>query len=184
MENKNRVCPVERSGSLDNRLRKLVHNPEKMFRKYIREGMAVLDFGCGPGFFTRGMAEMVGDEGTVIAADLQQGMLDKLSEKIKGTHLEKRIFLHRTAKNSIRLKKKIDFALAFYMMHEIPDQEKALKEISSLLRPGGILYVVEPKYFHVSEEEFGETIKRAEKNGLGLVERPGVFLSRAAVLKK
>jgi len=44
--------------------------------------MIALDVGCGPGYFSLDMARMVGKTGHVIACDLQQGMLQKLKEKI------------------------------------------------------------------------------------------------------
>jgi ubiquinone/menaquinone biosynthesis C-methylase UbiE len=67
----NRVCPVKRAGSLDNRIRRWIQNPKKILKPYIEEGMTVLDIGCGPGFFSIDMAQMVGKTGRVIAADLQ-----------------------------------------------------------------------------------------------------------------
>ncbi len=50
-DDKNRVCPVERAGNLDNRFRRWIQNPRKILGPYMREGMTVLDLGCGPGFF-------------------------------------------------------------------------------------------------------------------------------------
>jgi ubiquinone/menaquinone biosynthesis C-methylase UbiE len=35
--------------------------------------MTVLEVGCGPGFFTLDIAEMVGESGKIIAADVQDG---------------------------------------------------------------------------------------------------------------
>lgn len=84
---KTRVCPVEMAGSLDNRIRRWVQDPQKILAPYIAEGMTVLDLGCGPGFFSIDMAQMVGKSGRVIAADLQEGMLQKLRDKIQGTEL-------------------------------------------------------------------------------------------------
>jgi len=63
--------------------------------------MTVLDVGCGPGFYSVEMADMVGKSGNVIAADLQQGMLEKVEEKIKGTYIENRIKLHKCEKDRI-----------------------------------------------------------------------------------
>ena len=79
------VCPVERANSLDSKLRRWIQNPLKILAPYLREGMSVLDIGCGPGFFTIDMAMMVGESGRVIAADLQEGMLERLRRKIAGT---------------------------------------------------------------------------------------------------
>ena len=115
-EKNNRICPVEKAGSLDNRIRRLIQNPKKILSPFIKEGMIVLDLGCGPGFFTISLAEMVGNTGRVIATDLQDGMLDKLKDKIEGTVLEKRIQLHKSENGKIGVEEKIDFALAFYMI--------------------------------------------------------------------
>ena len=58
-----RICPVELSGGLDNSIRKLLQNPRKILKPYITEGMTVLDLGCGPGFFTIEIANMLSDSG-------------------------------------------------------------------------------------------------------------------------
>src|SRR5512135_922391 len=85
------VCPAELAGSLDNWLRRLLHKPERILRPFVGNGMAVLDLGCGPGYFTVEMARLVGQGGTVIAADLQQGMLDRMMAKISSAGLGDRV---------------------------------------------------------------------------------------------
>ncbi|MBK9392138.1 MAG: methyltransferase domain-containing protein [Bacteroidetes bacterium] len=77
------VCPATYAGSLDNFLRRMMHKPEKILSPFLKEGMTALDMGCGPGFFTVDLARLVGDGGRVIAADLQQEMLDKMFRKGK-----------------------------------------------------------------------------------------------------
>ncbi len=178
-----RVCPVERAGSLDNRMRRWLQNPQKILEPYIEEGMTVLDLGCGPGFFSIDMAQMVGKYGRVIAADLQEGMLQKLRDKIQGTELEERITLHKCEENKIGVSEEIDFVLAFYVVHEVPNQEEFFNEIAVILKPKGQVLVVEPP-FHVSKSAFEETIRKARNAGFTLVERPKVLLSKTAVLKK
>jgi len=68
------VCPTKFAGSLDNSIRKLVHKPRRILEAHIKKGMTVLDLGCGPGYFTIELAKLAGEEGWVIAADLQQGI--------------------------------------------------------------------------------------------------------------
>lgn len=183
MKQTNRVCPVERAGSLDNRLRRLIQNPEKIVAPYLREGMTVMDLGCGPGFFTLEMAKMVGSGGKVIASDLQLGMLERLHEKIKGTPLEQRIILHHCTEDTIGVAEKIDFVLAFYMFHEIAHQEKYLVEVRSLLKPHGRMLIVEPP-IHVSRTEFANILEKGRKAGFAVIDRPKVFLSKSALLGK
>ena len=50
--------------------------------------MKVLDIGCGPGFFTIEIAKLLNGSGQVIAADMQEGMLCKVQQKVEGTGLE------------------------------------------------------------------------------------------------
>jgi ubiquinone/menaquinone biosynthesis C-methylase UbiE len=107
--NSKRICPVERAGGLDNSLRKLFQNPQKILRPYINEGMTVLDLGCGPGFFSIEIARMLNNSGKVISADLQDGMLEKVKEKITGTELESRIELHKCEDVKTGVTEKVDF---------------------------------------------------------------------------
>ena len=133
----NRVYPVEKAGSLDNKFRRWSQNTQKILRPYIEKGMTVLDIGCGPGFFSIEMAQLVGKYGRVIASDLQEGMLRKLRDKIQGTELEERFALHRCEENKIGVSENVDFILIFYMFHEVPNQEEFLNEIGSILKPNG-----------------------------------------------
>ena len=178
-----RVCPVEIAGHLDNRFRRWVQNPQKILRRYIEEGMTVLDVGCGPGFFSMDMAKMVGQSGRVIAADLQEGMLRKLRIKIQGTELEKRVTLHKCEKNRIGLSEHVDFILLFYMVHEVRDVKGLFSEIETILKPKGLVFVVEPP-FHVSKKAFENMVKKACDAGLSVFERHRLFFGKAVVLKK
>jgi ubiquinone/menaquinone biosynthesis C-methylase UbiE len=177
------VCPVEIAGGLDNRIRRWIQNPQKILGRYIEEGMIVLDIGCGPGFFSIDMAQMVGNSGRVIASDLQGGMLQKIRDKIKETELEKRITLHKCEENKIGVSEHVDFVLLFYMVHEVPNVEGFFSEIETILKPGGQVFLVEPP-FHVSKKVFENTIKKANDAGLAVVERPKLFLNKAVILKK
>ena len=180
---RNRVCPVELANSLDSGLRMWLQNPIKIISPYVREGMVVLDIGCGPGFFSVEMAKLVGDRGKIISADLQEGMLKKLRNKIKGTELEQRIKTVKCDKERINVSGKVDFILAFYMVHEVPDKNFLFKELKSLLDDKGEFLLVEPKLFHVSQHEFEMTLRIAENNGFKKYQGPKLPFSRTALLK-
>ena len=178
-----RPCPVELAGGLDNNMRRLFQNPRKLLKPYISEGMTVLDLGCGPGFFTMEIAKLLKDSGKVIAADLQEGMLEKVNNKIKGTELEQRIEIHKCENDRIGVTENVDFVLAFYMIHEVPDQDKLLEELKSILKPNGKIYIIEPK-FHVPKKSFEIMIDKIKTLGFEITDRPKVFFSRTVLLTK
>ena len=96
------------------------------------------------GYFTIPLARLVGDSGKVIAADLQQRMLDGIKRRAFKAGVQDRIKLHRSKPDSIGISESIDFCLAFWMVHEVPDV-LFLSEMASRLKPDGLLLVVEPK---------------------------------------
>ena len=145
--------------------------------------MTVLDVGCGPGFFSVEMAQMVGKTGRVIASDLQERMLQKVKEKIKGTELDRRIILHKCREDKIGVKQPVDFVLLFYMVHEVPNKEGLFKEIATILKPNGQVLIAEPP-LHVSKSAFEETVRIAGSAGFVIAERPKLFFSRTVILKK
>ncbi len=178
----NHVCPVAIAGSLDTKVRRLFQNPQAILQSYVKEGMTALDMGCGPGFFTIDMARMVGESGRVIAADLQDGMLQKLKKKIHGSELENRIALHRCDEDKIGIEEEVDFILAFYMVHEVPQQDKFFKEIASILKTSGVMLMVEPP-LHVSWAAFSQSIKSAKNAGLLTREGPKMLFSKTAIIR-
>ncbi|MCX6226077.1 MAG: methyltransferase domain-containing protein, partial [Bacteroidia bacterium] len=143
--NNKRICPPALAGSLDNSWRQWLQNPRKILQPFIKEGMTVLDLGCGPGFFTLEIAKIVGSSGKVIAADLQEGMLAMVARKAGGTSLEKRIEIHQCQENKIGITEMVDFILAFWMIHEVNDPEKLIEELTTIIQPGGTLLIIEPK---------------------------------------
>lgn len=180
----NSVCPVELASSLDNRVRRWLQDPRRILAPFVREGMNVLDIGCGPGFFSVELAKMVGSSGRVIAADLQEGMLEKFRAKIRGTGLEGRIRFVKCEQDRINVTDPVDFILAFYVVHEVPDKSSFFRQLHGLLRDHGVCLLVEPKLFHVSRKEFESTTRLAQNAGFEVHEGPHLPVSWSAVLHK
>jgi ubiquinone/menaquinone biosynthesis C-methylase UbiE len=159
------VCPVERAGALESWLRKLVQPPRRIVGKYIKEGDTVIDMGCGPGFFTIPMAKMTGLSGKVIAVDLQEAMLARVRSKASKNGHSQCIEYHKCESDRIGLEAQADFILAYYMVHETPDQKHFFEEVRTMLKDGGKLLVVEPP-FHVGKQAFAASVNLAVEAGL------------------
>jgi ubiquinone/menaquinone biosynthesis C-methylase UbiE len=178
---KQHVCPWWLAYTFDNPLRRLLQDPERILAGMVRTGETALDVGCGMGYFSLALARIVGEDGLVIAADLQPQMLERVRRRAAMTGLQNRIRLHRCEPTRIGLGEQVDFALAFWMVHEIPDVQRFLAELRGVLRPEARFLLVEPK-FHVSGTDFRRTLQIAHQEGLRLLGEPRVPLSRAALL--
>lgn len=177
------VCPWWGGYFIDNPLRRWLHNPERILLPYVEPGMTALDFGCGMGLFTIAMARLVGEQGRVIAADLQPQMLDVLRRRAERVGVAGRIRTHLCQPGVMGLDEPLDFALAFWSVHEVPNAGRLLAEIYGCLRPDGRFLAVEP-IGHVTAAAFAGMLERAARVGFREQARPSVRLSRAAVLGK
>lgn len=177
------VCPWHIVRLFDNFLRPLIHNPGKLFGPYVQAGMTVLDIGCGRGFASLELAQLVGEDGLVISADLQPQMIDMVNERARKAGLSNRIRIHRCEANRVGVSEELDFVVAFFMVHEVPDIRAFLKEIFTLLKSGGRFFIAEPK-MHTPRSDFEQTIQEAQEVGFAISERPHVRFSRAVVLSK
>lgn len=177
-----KICPSSKSGHLNNSFRKFIQNPRRILKDYVKEGMQVLDLGCGPGLFSFEMAKMVGDKGKVVAADIQQEMLDRLGNKIHGLEIARRIKLHKSEKSKFNLEGKFDFILVFYVVHEVENKKGFFQGLKKLMKPNTKLLIAEP-VFHVSKNSFEDTISVAEDLGFKITTRPKILLSRAVLLE-
>jgi SAM-dependent methyltransferase len=95
--------------------------------------------------------------------------------------LEGRIVPHLCTPEALGVHEPVDFALAFWMVHEVPDQNRFFLEMKALLKPDGKFLMAEPK-IHVTRNKFEATMRRAEQAGFRVTETPKIRLSRAAVL--
>ena len=177
------ICPRWFAYTFDNPLRRFFHNPEKIFRPYVTGGMTVLDIGCGMGFFSIALAKFVGSGGGVIAADVQQKMLNTLKKRAEKTEVSDRIRIHRCEPNNLGVVTPVDFILAFLMVHEVPDINMFFHQVCSCLKPNGRIFIAEPK-FHVSLRRFQEIIVSAQKYGLKQYGSPFIRFSWSAIFEK
>ena len=174
------ICPWWFAYTFDNRLRSFFHDPGKILAQYVTRGMTVLDVGCGMGFFSIGLARIVGDMGCVIAADVQPEMLAALQKRSEIAGVASIIRAHKCEPNHLGINTPVDFILAFWMVHEVPEPDVFFHQMGACLKPDGKMLIAEPR-FHVSSKRFQEIVDIAEASGLRYCEAPKIKLSRSAV---
>jgi ubiquinone/menaquinone biosynthesis C-methylase UbiE len=148
--------------------------------------MTVLEVGSGMGFFTLPMARLVGESGHVVCVDLQEKMIRALKRRAVRAGLIDRIELRVCTPTSLGiddLAEKIDFALVFAVVHEVPHPERFLSEIQRSLRKGGALLFSEPAG-HVSREAFGGTLSIAQRLGFRIADSPKIKRSYSSLWVK
>ncbi len=180
------VCPWFPGYLLASPIRRLVQDPAKILSPYVKPGMTVVEPGPAMGFFTLELARLVGPTGRVIAVDIQPRMLSGLTRRARRAGLADRIETRLVEPGSLGLEDlpgAADFALAFAMVHEFRDDERFFRQVAAALRPGGTLLLVEPAG-HVKDDRFEGQLETAARAGLSVAERPSVWRSHAALLRK
>jgi ubiquinone/menaquinone biosynthesis C-methylase UbiE len=178
----NHIFSANKAAHLDNSFRRLFQNPYKILSHYITERMTVLDYGCGNGFFTIPLSQMVGLKGKVYAVDIQQEMLEKLSVKLSKTDIKNIVPVHKGT-DKLNFAEKIDLAIAIYVVHEVPNQKEFFNEIYSVLNPSGKLIVFEPNII-VKHKHFNTTIEYAVQSGFVELNALNILMSKSRVFLK
>jgi ubiquinone/menaquinone biosynthesis C-methylase UbiE len=181
-----RVCPWWIGYLLVSPLRRWFEKPEEVLAAHLGSGATALDVGCGMGYFSLPMAELVGPDGRVVCVDLQERMIQSLRRRAARAGISDRIESRVCSASSLGIRDlegEVDFALAYAVVHEVSDAARFLAEIGDVLAPGGRLLIAEPRG-HVSAEALEATTADAGKAGLSVVGRPEIKRSRSVLLEK
>ncbi len=177
------ICPWWLCYTFDNPFRKLFHNPKTLLGPYVRPRSTAVDVGAGMGYFSIPLARLVGAAGHVTAIDVQSKMLSALAARARRRGVSERISPYLASGGSLGHHPQADFILAFWMVHEVPDQPVFLKEIFDLLKPDGLFLLAEPRA-HVTEKDFLRTLQTADEVGLAVKDKPKIRFSRTALLAR
>lgn len=137
--NDKRFDPAKRHGLLSEE-RQAHWNPSGFLQRFpIQPGQAALDLGCGPGFWTLPLANLVGPTGRVWALDVSQEMLEALAERTPPAQ----VVPVQSELPAIGLEAAVcDFIWAAFVYHEVEGGSLAV-EMLRVARPGGRVAVLE-----------------------------------------
>jgi ubiquinone/menaquinone biosynthesis C-methylase UbiE len=161
--------------TLGYKLRDLFQNPRRSLEKArLREGMSVVDYGCGPGSFTIPAAELVGGKGRVFAVDIHPLAIRAVKQKASRKGLENvETVLVRGYDTGIE-ESSIDRVLLIDTVHLIEDPDALFREVHRMLKPDGLLFMEKG---HMAMSEQKKTVE-----GIGLfkiVESQGLMILAA-----
>ena len=124
------------------RLVDLFARPRRHLAKVqVREGMTVVDYGCGPGRYTIPLAELVGPGGKVFAVDIQPLAIRTVKEKAARKSLTNIEAVLANSYTTAIPASSADIVLLFDTVHMIKDHDALFHEIHRLLKPDGFLFM-------------------------------------------
>jgi SAM-dependent methyltransferase len=105
----------------------------------LRTGMRVADLGCGVGMVTALLAELVGPKGHVVGIDASAAQLAQAREpSFVGPRKNVR-FVEASATDTGLPAESFDLVYCRFLLIHLSEPETALREMWSLLKPGGII---------------------------------------------
>ncbi len=110
---------------------------------HIKPGDNLLDFGCGPGTITIGLAQAVGDEGSILAIDVSEGLHDEWEARLEESGAANVTFRVDDIYQTELEPEQFDVVYAHQILQHLADPVGALKSASLLAKPGGLVGVRE-----------------------------------------
>ena len=138
----------------------------------VKAGSVVLDLACGKGIYSMFLSNIVGDTGLVYAVDLWEEGLQILEKEIKNRNIANILPMINNATEKIEIDDySVDVCLMATVLHDFKEMNKAkavLKQVKTILNPGGYLAVIKfkkikgppgpPIHIRLSENEADEIV--------------------------
>lgn len=107
----------------------------------IREGMNLVDYGCGPGRYTTRFARLVGEKGKVYAVDIHEIALEIVREKMVKLGLDNVEPVLAKGYDSGLPDHVADMVTAIDMFFSVHDPAAFLAELKRIAKPDGVLVI-------------------------------------------
>lgn len=109
------------------------------FLPSLKPGFRVLDFGCGPGTISVGLAEAVGADGEVHGVDIEPSQIEIARAAAKAGGHDNATFRAGDVTDMPFADGYFDAAHCHTLLNHVPDTRAALAEVRRVLKPGGLL---------------------------------------------
>ena len=109
----------------------------------LQPGMVIADIGAGSGVVSMLMAEQIGNDGRILAVDVQQKMLNRLVKRARQRGLSNITPVKGTSKSPNLKPASVDLVILVDVYHEFDFPFEMMQQISAALKPGGRVAFVE-----------------------------------------
>jgi len=124
-----------------------MNNPKQNVTQLgLQPGMDVADIGAGSGYYAVAAGELVGNDGRVLAVDVQKDILDSVQQLAKENHLMnvKAVWGNAEKEGGTRLRNNsVDAVIVANTLFQIDDQAALAREVARICKAGAQLFVVE-----------------------------------------
>lgn len=121
------------------RVRDIIRPRDEILKEVgIKQGLTVLDFGCGPGSYIAYTSKSVGSEGKVFALDIHPLAVKKVKETALKLGLSNVETIYSDCKTGLK-NSEVDIVLLYDIFHMLSDKRSVLSEIHRVLKDNGIL---------------------------------------------
>ena len=128
--------------TLSYKLYGLIHNTQRDLNKIpIKEGLTVVDYGCGPGRYTLPAAKLVGSKGRVFAVDTHPLAIKTIKEKAAGESLTNIETILVDSYNTGIPESSVDLVLLIDTLPLIKDYNAMFREMHRILKQDGFLFI-------------------------------------------
>ena len=125
--------------------RRTLESHGAFFVEHLREGMTVLDVGCGPGSITAGIAARVGS-GRVTGVDLDETQAQLARQTVQAQGASNTQFRTGSAYELPFVDAQFDALFSHALIEHLSEPVRAMREFLRVLKPGGVMGVATPDW--------------------------------------
>lgn len=109
----------------------------------IKPGQTIADLGAGSGYYSFRIAPLVGEQGKVLAIDVEPRMLRIVTERAKRDRIENVFTLLSTASDPNLPANSVDLLFMVDVYHELEFPLEMMQKVREALKPGGRVALIE-----------------------------------------
>jgi ubiquinone/menaquinone biosynthesis C-methylase UbiE len=133
----------------------------------IHPGQTVLEVGCGTGYFTITAAQLIGDQGCLVAMDVLPVSIEAVSKKVQTANLKNVRVVKGDAMNTMLVAESMDAVLLFGVIPApMLPLNRLLPEMHRILKPRGTMAVWPPIWIRQSILRSGLFTYACKRNGV------------------